>query len=156
MSYSDEFKINVNKLNSDESILALLEITHPFLTVPLRLVNDNRDFLFNGNNYLAMPFTTRKQNDVQGELPKVTLTVSNVGRSLVKWIDSSGGGRGATLSVILARRSAPTVQEERIFFEIETVSINTETINLNLIIQNNFTKRAVKRIYDIVNAPGLF
>lgn len=156
MPYSSDLKINVNRLNSDEVILALLEIDHPFLAQTLRLVNDDRDFVFNTETYLAMPFQVKKQSDIQGELPKVSITVPNVGRTMIKWIDSSGGGKGATLAVILARRSAPLVTEERLLFEIETVSVTTETVVFNLIVQNNFTKRAIRRVYDIKNSPGLF
>lgn len=156
MSYSSDFKINVNKLNSDEILLALIEITHPFLSETLRLVNDNKDFEFNGENYLAMPFNVTRQSDIQGELPKVSLVFSNVGRTMVRWIDSSGGGKGANISVLLARRSAPLVQEEKIIFDIENVSITTQTVTFSLIVQNNFTKRAIKYVYDIKRCPGLF
>ena len=156
MSYSTDFKINVNKLNSDEALLILMEITHPFLSSTLRLVNDNKNFIFNSNEYVAMPFQVIRQSDVQGELPKVTLNVPNVGRSLVKWIDSSGGGSGAEISIILARRSAPTTIEEKITFGIESVSISTELVSFNLVIQNNLVKRSMRYIYDTKRAPGLF
>ena len=156
MTYSDEFKINVNKLNSDELVLVLLEINHPFLSQTIRLVNDNRDFLLNGNNYLAMPFQITRQNDVQGEIPKVSLVVSNVGRSLIRWVDSTGGGKGATISIVLARRSDPNKEEERVSLNIERVSVTTQTVTFSLIVQNNFTVRAVKTLYDMKRAPGLF
>lgn len=156
MSYSNDFKINVNKLNADESPLVLLEITHPFITDTIRLVNDNKDLLSNGNNYLHMPFGLKRQEDVQNELPKVILTIPNVGRSLVRWIDSSGGGRGASITVMLARRSEPDTIEERLELGIESVSITTELVTFNLIIQNNLVKSAIKWIYDVKRAPGLF
>lgn len=156
MSYSNDFKINVNKLNSDEALLVLLEITHPFITDVIRLVNDNKDFLSNGNNYMKTSFNIKRQDDVQSELPKVTLTIPNVGRSLVKWIDSSGGGRGASIAVMLARRSDPDTIEERLELGIESVSITTELVTFNLIIQNNLVKSAIKWIYDTKRAPGLF
>ena len=156
MPFSNEFKINVNKLNNDEKLLALLEITHPFLSVPVRLVNDNEDFLFNGDNFLAMPFKIKRQDDVQGELPKVILSISNIGRTLVRWVDSSGGGKGATVSVIISRRSTPTVTEERLNLSIQSVSITTELVSFNMIVQNNLVKRSMLYLYDINRAPGLF
>lgn len=156
MSYSNDFKINVNKLNADESPLVLLEITHPFITDTIRLVNDNKDLLSNGNNYLHMSFGLKRQEDVQNELPKVILTIPNVGRSLVRWIDSSGGGRGASITVMLVRRSDPDTIEERLELGIESVSITTELVTFNLIIQNNLVKRSMKWIYDVKRAPGLF
>ena len=97
MSFSNGFKINVNKLNADEATLVLLEINHSSLSEPIRFVHDSVDLISNGHNYIAMPFKIVRQSDVQGELPKVQLIVNNVGRTLVKWVDSTGGGRGASV-----------------------------------------------------------
>lgn len=155
MSYSAGFKVNVNRLNAEEAILVLLEISHPFLSQTIRLVRDSKDFIFNGETYLAMPFLIKRQSDIQNELPKVNVQIPNVGRSLVKWIDSSGGGSGSKISVILARRSS-NVEEEKISFEIDTVSVSSDIVNISLIVQNNFTKRSMRYVYSKERAPGLF
>lgn len=156
MSYSSEFKINVNKLNADEAILVLLEITHPYLSEPLRLVNDNKDIVSMSNNYMAMPFDITRQDDIQGELPQISLKISNVGRSLVKWIDSSGGGRNSVISLKLVRRSSPDLIEENLVLGIQRITISTEIVSFSLIVQNNLVKRAMKYIYEIKRSPGLF
>ena len=155
MTYSQGFKINVNKLNADENVLALVVINHPFIPEPIRLVNDSRNFVLDGETYLAMPFTLSRQSDVQGELPRVSLTIANIGRSLIKWIDSTNGGRDAEITVLLARRSLQ-VKEEEISFGISSVSINSESVNFNLVIQNNLIKRSIRWIYDKDHAAGLF
>lgn len=155
MSYSNEFKINVNKLNQDEALMILLEVRHPHLSDPIFLVRDSKDFLFNGNNYLAMNFSLRRQADIQGELPKVTIDIPNVGRSLVRWIDQSNGGANAVITVILARRSSSII-EEKIDFGINTVTINSETVSLSLIIQNNLVKKSMRWNYSIDRSPGIF
>lgn len=155
MSYSDGFKVNVNKLNADESLLILLSISHPFIAEPIRLVNDSKDFVFQGNSYIQMPLSFKRQNDIQGELPRVSIEIPNVGRSLVKWVDSSGGGKNAIVSVILARRSADVI-EEKIDFSVSSVSVKTETISFMLDIQNNLIKRAIRWVYDRDHARGLF
>lgn len=156
MSFSNDLKINVNKLNANEMLLVLLEIDHPFLTSPVRIVNDNLNFVLDGNEFLAMPFQLDRQDDVRGELPKVRLTVPNVGRGLVKWIDGSGGGKGAKISVFLARRSDPNVIEEALELGIESTTINMQVITFNLVIQNNLVKRAMRYTYDTYRARGLF
>ena len=153
--YSQGFKVNVNKLNADESLLVLLQIEHPFIPQPVRLVNDVANFILDGETYLAMPFSLRRQSDVQGELPKVSLTVANIGRSLVKWIDSTNGGRNSTITVLLARRSQQII-EESISFGISSVSVNTTEVRFNLIIQNNLVKRSIRWVYDKDHARGLF
>ena len=70
MSYSDGFKINVNKLNAEENLLVLVEINHSFISDTIRLVSDTKNVVSNGNDYIAMPFQIQRQDDVQGELPK--------------------------------------------------------------------------------------
>lgn len=153
--YSDEFKINVNKLNADEALLVILEIEHPLVDDPIRLVNDSQDLLFKGNTYIAMPFILKKQDDIQGELPRATITIANVGRTMIKWIDASGGGRGAKIKVSLVRRTS-TDEEESISFDVGSVSVTTERVVFNLIIQNNLAKRAIRWVYDMVHSRGLF
>lgn len=153
--YSQGFKINVNKLNADEPLLVLVKIEHPFISEPVRLVNDVANFTLSGETYLAMPFSISRQSDVQGELPKVSLTIANIGRSLVKWVDSTNGGRNTKMTIILARRSAQIV-EESLSLGISSVSVTTQTIRFNLIIQNNLIKRSIRWIYDKEHAAGLF
>lgn len=156
MNYSDGFKINANKLNANESPLVLLEIEHPMLTDVLRLVSDNADLLSNGENYLAMNFRFERQSDIQNELPKVSLIVPNIGRTLTKWVDGSGGGRDAKITAKLARRSTPDVIEESIQFGVSSVNLNVREINFSLVIQNNLVKRSMRFTYDTKRAPGLF
>lgn len=155
MTYSQGFKINVNKLNADENLLVCLKIEHPFISNPICIVNDSENIEFLGNLYIAMPFEIKKHDDTQNELPRVSIRVSNVGRSIVKWIDSSGGGRNATLTLYLTRRSNPIV-EEKIVFGIGSVTVTSEDINFNLIIQNNLIKRAMRFEFDLKRSRGLF
>lgn len=156
MSFSPDFKVNVNRLNATENLLILLKIEHPFLSTPIFLINDNKNLISNADDYLPMPFKLKRQNDVQGELPKVSLTIPNVGRSLVRWIDSSGGGIDAVLTVKLARRSSPNLIEESIDLGIESINVSTEAVVFNLVVQNNLTKTSMRFIYDKARFPGLF
>lgn len=156
MTYTNELKVNVNKLNADEALLVCIDIFHPFVSETIRLVNDNKELISETNSYIPMPFTIQRQSDIRGELPKITLTISNIGRELVKWIDSSGGGKGAEIVVKLIRRSSPDVVEEALKLGISSVVINTQSITFNLEIKNNLVKRSVKIIYDKNTAPSLF
>lgn len=156
MSYSEGFKINVNKLNADEMVLVMCEITHPFLIDPVRIVNDSKNLISNGNEYISMSFEFVRQSDVKDELPKATISFPNVGREMVRWIDSSGGGRGSVIKMMLARRSSPDLIEESISFGIEQVKISTLRVDIVLIIQNNLSKRSMKYVYDLKRASSLF
>lgn len=155
-NFTNDFKINVNRLNAKESVIVLLEITHPLIGQTIRLVRDNCDIVSNGETYLAMGFDFKRQDDVQGEVPKVTLTIQNVGRSLVKWVDLSGGGKDAEITALLIRRSTPDTVEERISLQIERITLTSQSVNFSLVVQNNIIRRGIKYIFDVDRAPGLF
>lgn len=154
--FSDDLKINVNKLNADETPIVLIEITHPLITDTIRLVQDRCDVVSNGETYMAMSFNLQRQADVQGELPKVTLTVQNVGRSLVKWIDVSGGGKDAVIVAKIIRRSNPDLIEESIPLGVERVTVTTMTVVFHLVVYNNLVRRGIKYIYNKNYFPGIF
>lgn len=156
MNYSQEFKINVNKLHADEALLILLEIDHPFISDTIRLVSDNQDLISNGENYIKTSFRITRQSDVQGELPRIQLTVPNIGRELVRWIDTSGGGKGASMTVKLVRRSSPNLIEESIKLDITSTTIDSQSVVFNLVVQNNLNKRATRFVFDKVKSPGIF
>lgn len=154
--FSDNLKINVNKLNADETPIILIEITHPMISETIRIVQDNKSVVSNGFTYNAMAFKIDRQSDVQGELPKVTLTVQNVGRSLVKWIDMSSGGKNAEVTAKIIRRSDPNIVEESIVLGIERTTVTTMSIVFSLVVYNNLVRRGIKYIYNNKTAPGLF
>jgi hypothetical protein len=154
--FSDNLKINVNAHMALETPIVLLEITHPQLSQTIRLVQDNQDIVSNGNSYVAMSFNLKRQADIQGELPKVTLTVQNIGRSLVKWIDQSGGGKDAVVLAKIVRRSDPDVIEETITLGVERVSITMLSVVFSLVVYNNLAKRGIKISYTANRFPGLF
>lgn len=156
MAYTADFVVNANKLNTDDPVLVLMDIEHPFIDDTIRLINDNMDIVSLSNRYLSMPFDIKRQSDVQNELPRITVVIQNVGRSIVKWIDSSGGGRNAKIKIKLVRRSTPDIIEETLELAVATVTITTETILLNLIIQNNLNKRSCRLTFDVYRALGLF
>lgn len=154
--FSNDLKINVNKLSADETPIVLIEITHPMISETVRLVQDNCDVVSQGETYVAMAFQIKRQADVQGELPKVTLQVQNIGRSLVKWIDMSGGGKDAAIIAKIIRRSDPDVVEEAIPLGIERVTITNMLVTFHLVVYNNLIRRGIKMIYNNKLAPGLF
>lgn len=155
-NFSDNFKINVNKLNADEALIVLLEIEHALLPEPVRLVNDVEDIVSNGHNYMAMGFDVKWNNDAQGELPKVQLVMQNVGRSMMRWIDMSNGASYTTIRAKVIRRSDPDTVEESLKLQVERITANLLTITFNLVIQNQLIRRGIKRVFTKEKAPGLF
>lgn len=154
--FSSDFKINVNRLNARESVIVLLEITHPLISETIRVVRDNCDVVSNGETYNALAFDFKRQDDIQGEVPKVSLVIQNVGRTLVKWIDMSGGGKNAEIRALLIRRSSPDLIEETIKLQIERISVTNKLLTFSLVVQNNLIRRGIKYTFNVDKFPGLF
>jgi hypothetical protein len=155
--YSDNLKVNVNRLDSIESLKVLIEITHPLLPEPVRVINDNCDMVSKGNNFIAFPFEFQRAPDVENELPKAQLVFSNVGRSFVRWIEESYGASDADLKIIFARRSEPDTWENEFPCKIISTNLTPELITIDLVIlANKLIQRGIRFTFDTNRTPGLF
>lgn len=98
-----------NKLHSTEPWIILLEITlNDEGPTILRLCNNTEDFNFEGNNYTAFPFKLGWiGSNVEGEIPKVTLQISNVTRLLTPYLNDLDGGLASTVTVTLVNHGLP-------------------------------------------------
>lgn len=62
--------------------ILFIDIEHPELTEPIRLVSDSVNYIFEGNKYLGgMPFSTTHMPD-QDDYPRATITVQNIDRRI--------------------------------------------------------------------------
>jgi len=106
-SLSDNLKAEKNKIHSTYPWLILLDIT---LTdnddsagpTVFRFVKNNEDVIYQGNTYTAFPFILDWiGSDVDGEIPLVSLKVSNITRILTPYLNSLDGGLGSTVKLTL-------------------------------------------------------
>ena len=111
MAYSTTAKKQINSTQAKELPLYLLEITHPQLTTPVRVVADNQDITVEGNVYSACAFRITLPDDLSNGAPRARLAVDNVDKQLVQWIEASGGGKDATVRILQVMRSTSTVIE---------------------------------------------
>lgn len=113
MPYSSAEVQNLYGTASPEPLLMLLEITHPDLEVPVRVVADTQDLstvenvggVAVGKTFIACPFTLALPDDVDQQMPTAALTVDNIGRDLTTWLEYSRGGAGAKCRTLQALRS---------------------------------------------------
>lgn len=156
-NYSDDLKVNVNRLDSLESLKVLIEITHPLLSEPVRVINDNCDLISKGNTFIAYPFDFKRAPDIENELPKGRITFSNVGRSFIKWLEESYGASDADLRILFARRSTPDVYENEFPCKITSTSITPELITIDIVIlANKLIQRGIRFNFNTERNPGLF
>lgn len=91
--------IEKNKIATPNAWLILLEIT---LTsgVKFYLVKNTEDITFQGQTYTAINFEIEPTKHTgQGEIPTVTLRVSNVSRILQAYLEDLTGGIGSTVKI---------------------------------------------------------
>lgn len=155
-AYTPEFKSTLAKTSAEESPCILLEINHPALSSPVRVINDTDSLTCNGDLYVAIPFACELPDDFEGQLPRASLTVDNVGRDLMYWIESSGGGEGSTATFRQVMRSRPDVVEWEITMYLYNVSADMAHVTAELGFANFFGRPAVQMCFRPANAPGVF
>lgn len=155
-AYSSEFKSTLAAVSAPESPLVLLEIHHADLTEPVRVVSDTQDITCAGYLYVACPFRCTLPDDFENQIPKAQLSVDNIGRELMYWIESSGGGEGATVRFMQVMRSRPDLIEWEITMNLTNVSATMAEVSGELGYANVFGRPAISLRYDPITAPGCF
>ncbi len=155
-NYSTQYKSTLAEVSAKESRLYLLEISHPALTEPVRVINDTQDLVSNGNNYIACPFRFVPPDDFENQLPKARLAVDNVGRDLMYWIETTSGGEGSTVKCMEVMRSRPDQIETSLSLNLYNVHVTPKEVTGELGYYNLFAKPAVALQYRPDTAPGIY
>lgn len=155
-AYSAAYKSTLAATSAPEAPLTLLEIDHPALTQPVRVVNDTQDIESNGHLYVACPFRCTLPDDRENQLPEATLAVDNIGGDLMYWIETSGGGQGSTVRIIQVMRSRPDLVELEIAMGLFNVQVTMTEVAGKLGYEDFFNRPAVALRYDPATAPGVF
>lgn len=156
MAYTAATNKKINSVSNDEMPLLLLEIDHADLVTPVRVVNDNQDVTFESNTYVALAFRATMPDDIAQKLPRASLSVDNVGKDLVQWLEDSAGGQGATCRMIQIMRSDPATVEWEITMDLSNVSMTMLAVNGVLSFDDLLNKPGVTLVYRPSVAPGLF
>jgi hypothetical protein len=155
-NYSAHFRSRINATAADEAPLILLEIAHPTLATPIRVVNDTQDLVSNGNLYVGVAFAIWLPDDIEGQMPRARLAIDNVGRELVEPIENSGGAQGATVRVMQVLRSQPDVIEWEATLDMRNVEMTQAQITGELGYEDILNRPAIAMRYDPASSPGLF
>ena len=155
-AYSSAYKSTLAATSAPEAPLVLLEITHPGLTQPARVVNDTQDIVSNGNTFIACAFKCLMPDDFENRLPKAQISIDNVGKELMQWVESSAGGNGAMVRFMQVMRSRPNLIEWEISMSLTNVKANFNSVMGDLGYENVFTRPAISLRYDPFTSPGIF
>lgn len=155
-SYSSEFQATVNATSATESPLLLLEINHPQLSTPVRVVNDKQDLVSNGDTYTALAFRGRFPGDTESGQPRAQLAIDNVGKDLVQWLEASAGGKGATVRIMQVMRSAPDNIEHAVTLDLSNTQVTPVEVSGTLGYEDLLNRTAVPYTYSPKHSPGLY
>ncbi|MDL4860817.1 DUF1833 family protein [Halomonas elongata] len=129
--------------NTDAAMFALLTFTHPTLSEPLRLVNNNEAITYDGQLYEAFPFKFTPPAEDEEREAVATVEVSNVDRRLAEVLRQIQGLAGVDIQVV--RWKAGTVTREMHIpgMYLMSADIGTETASLQ-----------ISHAFDILNEPA--
>ncbi len=120
--------------------LAALEIIHPDIAEPARIVNDQ-----------------------PGRVPAAQISIDNVGREIVKWIDRAratpSGIHGITVRVMIvtARGDAPVAAPDYdVRMDVLLIKASTRNVTIHLGFDPELGRPAVLMRHDPATSPGLF
>jgi hypothetical protein len=127
---STEYKRAAFAAQTDEVALTLLELTHPDLTAPVYIVNNDEEIVSNGKTYLPFPFQPTWPTDKGDELPQASLVIDNIDRSIQLALKACRTAPKCKMILVLA--SQPDTIEASFPLIIKSVKLNQATIQATL------------------------
>ncbi len=153
---SARFKRALGAVSSSDVAVVLLEISHPDMPTPARVVRDTQNLVSNGNTFVASAFDFTLPDDRGSQAPRAEIVIDNVGKELMAWVESSKGGRGAEVRVMVVLRATPDVLEVDYRLGLEALKVDQAKVVGELGFGNLLDLPAVGVRYDPATAPGLF
>ncbi len=153
---SERYRRALGAVSSSDVAVVLLEIDHPDMPEPARVVRDTADLVSNGNLFVAAAFDFTLPDDRGSQAPRAQIVIDNVGRELMAWVEASRGGRGAELRLMVVLRATPDVLEVDYRLGLESLKVDQVKVVGELGFGNLLDLPAVALRYDPATAPGLF
>ena len=143
-------------LASDEPYYAL-EITHPDIATPIRVIAATEEHTIEGNTYLPLSFTVRLPNDSEEEVRHAVIQLDNVGRTLTTWIEQTQGGSGAMMRAmeIITVGGADRIYSE-ITMGVGVTEYDNRQVSITLAEEPIIGRPGVLVRHDPDTSPGLF
>jgi len=92
-------RIDLMEVDSPHALLGFMDVDHPALSVPVRIVTDVLDHVWNGHTYLACSFGYTLISDGE-DAPRSVITIPNVDRAIGRAIEASPSRAKVSLHVL--------------------------------------------------------
>ena len=132
-----------NKLASANPWIVLLDIALDESTT-FRFCSDNSDVTFSGQTYTAFPFDLEPvESSSKGEIPSISLRVSNVTQLVHSYLEQLNGAVGSTVKVrvVNAAYLSENYAELEMDFSVQSVSATDEWLTFSLGAENPLRRR---------------
>lgn len=153
---AEQYARTIRESAPERRLLTALEIRHPAVAQPVRVVNDTEDRTIEGNRYVALRFDARLADDVEGQAPQAELAIDNVGRDLTQWVEAAQGGTGATVRVLQVLDIDDPPVEWELTMDLAGVQVDAERVTARLGFDPLLGRAAVTLRHDPQTSPGLF
>ena len=155
MAESAAARVADRALAPTDVVLTTLEITHPDVAEPVRVVADGKAHRLDGADYQPLPFRARLVSDPERGVPRAEIALDNAGQAVTQWVERSAGGSGATATV--GRFVAgETEHSSRVSLEVASMRVTAEEVVAEIGYEPLLGRAAVRKVYDAATAPGLF
>lgn len=144
------------RVTDTTGILLFLEVSAPSFVETLRIVNDTRNWVSNGVEYVGVPFGFKLPNDVSGQTARAVLTLDNVGRGITEDLERLQHDDVVMAVLKISDRADPNVIERTYQLPMTQVSVNTRTATAQCGYDAIMRQQAVRLRYNAFSAPGLF
>jgi len=154
-NYSANFYHAVNSISAAILPILLLEIHHKDLIEPIRIVNNSQNIIHQGHLFIALAFRATLPDDKQEGLPRASLTIDNIGKELVGWLELANGGQGSICRMMQIMPSDPDTIEFEVTLSLSNVSITPLEVRAELSYEDLLNKPGIAIEYRPSNTPGL-
>ena len=152
---SPAMRRQLQRVDDGDGVLILLIIEEGLSDV-VRIVNDTRNWVSQGETYVGIPMEVTLPQDVDGERSSGELSIGNPGRDLVGEFEALPPGKALEITLRLVSRADPDTVEWEYVAGATMATATSVSVSLSLGNDNLFRGPAVRLRYDPDTAPGIF
>lgn len=156
LAYTAHARQQQHLLSPTDLWVMLLEVIHPALAAPVRLVVDTQELTHLGNRYSPMAASIQLPADNEGDRPSVTLAMDNVGRSMMRIVEDTHGLHGAKVRMIQIYRSRPDIVEQERTLDMQDIRATQSSFSATLSYDNVLDMPSTPLTYRPSTKVGLF
>lgn len=144
------------RVTDPSGLLVFLEITAPSFSGPLQMVNDTKNWISNGVEFIGVPFGFRLPDDKNDDAPRAQLVMDNVGRSMTEELETLMPNEVVMCKLMVSDRANPNAIERTFFLPLTQVSVSGVTATAQAGVDFLMRQQAVRLRANPHTTPGIF